>query len=383
MGMKVSDADKYIDPYFGPDPYFEKLIKTASCSERHLEYMFRIVLPLLASYRKVLVAQKAMTTYTTIGHFAVGDRDFDYLSAGHVLYSDYPGKGKTLLAKVPAIVLGGTFGRFQGAVDAQPSDYTGNRILDTDEEGRKIFRLIRGPAFADKQLADEANRNTPRTLGAFLEPLSEGQVTVFGESFPVRPFVLFTINPIETEGTFALPEALLDRIMFKLTGEWFTASDFAEISNRTDQYYRVRAELKEVCGVDTVYEIREFFHREVYVDQTTLREKRMGHFAEASNDPHRFGYLKRFEDMFGAPVIRSGFSGRGFAHWVGAARVMAALRYRNYVLPEDALKVLLPVLRHRVNFEKGALHFLTSELQLRDTTETTDVVLKALIREAW
>ena len=82
-------------------------------------------------------------------------------------------------------------------------------------------------------------------------------------------------------------------------------------------------------------------------------------------------------------MIQSGLSGRGFVHWVGASRAMAAFRYRDYVLPEDALKVLLPVLRHRINFEKGALRFLTSELGLRDTTETADTVLKELMREAW
>ena len=82
-------------------------------------------------------------------------------------------------------------------------------------------------------------------------------------------------------------------------------------------------------------------------------------------------------------MIQSGFSGRGFVHWVGASRAMAAFRYRNYVLPEDALKVLLPLLRHRINFVKGALNFLTSELGLRDTAEATDAVLKELIKEAW
>ena len=193
--------------------------------------MFRIMWPLLASYRKVIVAQRAMTTYTALGQVAVGDHDLEYLGPGHVLYTDYPGKGKTLLAKIPAIVLGGTFSRFQGAVDNQPSDYTGNRIIDVDAEEKRYFRLVKGPAFADIQLIDEVNRNTPRMLGALLERFSEGKVTIFGESHSMLPaFGLFTMNPIETEGTSPLPEALLDRIMFKLTGEWFVAKQFAEIS---------------------------------------------------------------------------------------------------------------------------------------------------------
>lgn len=384
MGMKVSDASKYIDPYFGPDPYFEKLIKTASCSGQHLDYMFRIIWPLLASYRKAIVAQRAMTTYTALGQIAVGDHDLDYLGAGHVLYVDYPGKGKTLLAKIPALVLGGTYSRFQGAIDNQPSDYTGNRILDVDDQGKRFFRLIRGPAFSDIQLIDEVNRNTPRMLGALLERFGEGKVTIFGESHSVPPaFGLFTMNPIETEGTSSLPEALLDRIMFKITGEWFTAAQFAEIGERTDTFDRLRGEFRQICEISTVHEMREFFHKEIYIDPV-LREKRMGHFAEATNDPHRFGYLKHFEQMFGGrPILQSGFSGRGFVHWEGASRVMAAFRYRSHVLPEDAHKVLLPLLRHRVNFVKGALATLTSTLALRDSAETTDVVLKELIKEAW
>ena len=384
MAIKVSDANPYIDPYFGPDPYFEKLIKTACCSPRHLEYMFRIIWPLLASYRKAIVAQRAMTTYTALALIAVGDRDLDYLGPGHVLYVDYPGKGKTLLAKIPALVLGATFSRFQGAADMQPSDYTGNRIIDIDEQEKRIFRWIQGPATSDIQLIDEVNRNTARTLAALLERFGEGKVTVFGKTYSFLPaFGLFTMNPIETEGTFALPEALLDRIMFKITGEWFSAVQFAEISERTDGYGELRHEFKQVCAIETIHEIREFFHKEIHVDSALL-QKQMGHFAEVSNDPHRFGYLNRFEKICGdRPVIQSGFSGRGFVHWVGAARAMAAFRYRDYVLPEDALKVLLPVLRHRINFVKGALSLLTTELELRDTTQTTDVVLKALIREAW
>jgi len=381
MSLSLEYVSKFVDSDFGPDPYFEKIRKPSPAGDRHIEYMFRIVWPLLASYRRVLVAQRAMTTYTVLSQIATGERDLDYLGAGHILYSDYPGKGKTLLAKVPSIVLGGTFSRFQGANDNLPSDFTGNRILDVDENGKRFFRFVEGPAFGNFILVDEVNRNPPRTLSSLLEPFGEGTVTNFGQTYHVRPYGLFTMNPVETEGTDPLPEALLDRIMFKMTGEWFAADQFVEILDRTNQYARIRGGLKQVCGIETIHEIREFFHTAVYIDSDV--RKRMGHFAEISNDPYRFNYLRSFTERFDGPIIRSGLSGRGIIYWEGAARALAALRYRDYVRPEDAKKVLLPILRHRIIFKPGALLFLTHDLSLRDTTETTDVIINALIKEAW
>ena len=114
MAWTESQAQRFANPDFGLDPYFKRVAGRIECSEKHLEYMLQVVWPLLSSYRLVIVGQRAMTTYTTLGMFAVGDRDLDHLGAGHVLYVDYPGKGKTLLASVPAIVLGGTFGHLQG-----------------------------------------------------------------------------------------------------------------------------------------------------------------------------------------------------------------------------------------------------------------------------
>lgn len=381
MSLSQASVSKFIDPDFGPDPYFEKIANPSPANDKHIEYMFRVVWPLLASYRKVLVAQRAMTTYTVLSQIAAGERDLDYLGAGHILYTDYPGKGKTLLAKVPAIVLGGKFTRFQGANDNLPSDFTGNRILDIDENGKRFFRFIEGPAFGDFILVDEVNRNPPRTLSSLLEPIGEGTVTNFGETYRVRPYVLFTMNPVETEGTHPLPEALLDRIMFKITGEWFTAHQFAEILERTNEYAAIRTGLKQVCGIETIREIREFFHTAIYVDMDV--RKRMGHFAEISNDPHRFGHLQSFTEKFDGPIIRSGLSGRGIIYWEGATRALAALRYRDYVRPEDAKKVLLPILRHRIIFEPGVLAFFTHDLGLRDTTATADVIINTLIKEAW
>lgn len=383
MAWLASAVQRFIDPDFGPDPYFERIAGKAECNEQHIEYMFRIVWPLIASYRKVIVAQKAMTTYTALGMFAAGDRDLEHLGAGHVLYTDYPGKGKTLLAGIPALVLGGTYGRLQGDPEKVPTEYTGNRIIDIDEQGKKYFRLVKGPAFADIQLIDEINRLSPDTMSALLEGFCEGRITIFGERYKVRPFGLLTMNPIETEGTRKLIEALLDRIMFKITGEWFAAKQFADILERTSEFKKIRGMLKQVCSIDTVHEVRDYFFENIYISRE-IREGRVGHFAEISNKPHRFGCLTDLRDKFGGEIIKSGLSGRGVAHWEGAASTLAAFRYRNFTLPDDFLKVLIPIARHRLKFAPGVLEFFT-ELwdDCPDTDATVDKIIRQLIKEAW
>lgn len=387
MAVTMSDVSRLVDQDYGLDPYLDtkEIDKNLryddwATAKQHLEYMLRIIWPLLYSYRQIVVGQRAMTTYAGLGLIAAGDRDLDHLGAGHILYEDFPGKGKTLLAGVPAYVLGGTFSRFQGVPDSLPADYLGYQYPDYDKDGKKTFKFERGPAFADIQLIDEVNRNHPRTLSALLQVFGEGKITRYGTTYKVNPFGLFTDNPIEVEGegTYSIPEALLDRIMFKITGEWFIAKQFAEIDERTSHFDKLRGQLKQVCAIGIIHEIREFFLKNIYIDPE-LREKRMGRFAEITNDPHRFGYLKSLSDE---PIIRSGLWGRGFVHWVGASKALAAFRYRSFVTPDDALKVLLPVLRHRIVFAKGIIAGLSRKLKL-DKNETIDFTLNQLIREAW
>ncbi|MBI2446362.1 MAG: AAA family ATPase [Parcubacteria group bacterium] len=389
MVWTESQAQRFASPDFGLDPYFKRVAGRAECGEKHLEHMLRVVWPLLASYRLVIVGQRAMTTYTTIGMFAVGDRDLEHLGAGHVLYVDYPGKGKTLLAGVPAIVLGGTFGHLQGDPEKMPTEYTGNRIRDIDEQGRPCWKFMAGPALCDIQLIDEANRLSPDTMSAFLEVLCQGRITVFGERHSVNPFVIFTMNPIETEGVRKLVEALLDRTMFKVTGEWFTAKQFADILERTNDYKKIRGMLKQVCSINTVHEIREFFHENIYVSRE-IREKFAGRFAEASNDPRRFELLKDLHRQWnndkdgGEVIIKSGISGRGIAHWEGAAKVLAAFRYREYATENEFRKLLLPITRHRIKFAPGVLEFFTDKWpDCPDTNATADKIILQLAKEAW
>ena len=270
---------------------------------------------------------------------------------------------------------------------------------------------MEGRAFGDIILLDEANRNTTRTQSAFLEPIAEAKATIFGETRPLKhpPWVILTQNPIETEGTFPFSEAFADRIMFKVRGEWFTAKTFAEIDERTASFDVLRRGLKQVCDFEMVDEIRDFFLREIYLDPD-LRESCMGRFNEIMNNPHRFGYLLDLADEFGGSLIKSGMWGRGFTHWVGAAKTMAAFRYRDYVTPDDVLKVLFPILRHRVVFAPGVLDCFLDKWRKQDTNndikkgawwrikknakkgspwkqmdrnDVIDIIIARLVKEAW
>jgi MoxR-like ATPase len=402
---KLIDLDYEVDfdPDFGPDPYFEESIKRGklSCSEKQFWYVSKVIWPVECSFRRVLVAQDDLIKFTTLGLFAVGDRDLGHLGRGHVLYEDDPGKGKTLLATIPSKVLGGRWERFQGANDNVPADLIGGWVVDVDENDKRYFRFVPGAAFADFLLLDEINRNTPSFLGgALLELLGEGKVTSRGITYSTRPFAIMTMNWIEAEGTYRIPPPLLDRTMFKIIGRPFTAEEYAEILERTSSF--IDFELKQVCDVKLVDEIRMFIHQNVYVSK--LIRQSMGRFITISHNPAH--YLQWFHEKFQAPIVLCGISARGATHWEGAAKVHAFRHYRNYVLPEDVKEVLLPVFRHRIVFAPSVLEFFSEELVKTDPEDlpeplrkilkktlaqfdkinssiTADIILRTLIKEAW
>jgi MoxR-like ATPase len=405
------DKSKYIgsdygldfSPDFGPDPYFEESSKQEklSCTERQAQYVSKIVWPVESSFRRVIVAQDDLIKYTTLGLFATGDRDLGYLGRGHVLYEDDPGKGKTLLATIPSKVLGGKWERFQGANDNVPADLIGGWVVDVDENDKRYFRFVPGAAFADFLLLDEINRNTPSFLGgALLELLGEGKVTSRGITYSTAPFAIMTMNWIETEGTYRVPPPLYDRTMFKIIGRPFTGDEYAEILERTSTF--IDFELKSVCDVKLVDEVRLFIHKNVYVSKW-IRQL-MGRFIVISHNPA--DYLSWFYQKFQAPIILAGISARGATHWEGAAKTHAFRHYRNYVLPKDVKDVLLPVFRHRIVFAPSVLEFFVEDLSKTDPEEVpeplrrilkrtrarfnkmntsivADIILQTLVEEAW
>jgi len=385
MTYTMSSVGEYVLPDFGPDPYFERILNRGQvhCGEEHIKNMFQVVWPIISSYAQTIVGQRDMRSYTALGMFAIGDRNGKRRMPGHVFLLGYPGTGKTLLATTPTEVVGGSAARFQGAADVLPTDYTGNRIIDIDPmTQQKCFKFIPGPGFTVFQILDEFNRLSPKTQGGLLEALGEGTITNFGETrvIPLPPFAIITANPVESEGTYPLSDAFLDRIMFQIVPKDFTADEFAEIIDRTRNSHRRR--FTQVCSAERIKEVREFFDDTIWIDSEI--KNRMGKFAARTNDLRAAGLLARLHDLVGGNILRKGLSGRGISHWAGAAIALAAFRYRDYVLIDDAKKVLIPFLRHRLIFEPGVLQFLASDVfKTRDIVEARDRLILELIREAW
>jgi len=268
-------------------------------------------------------------------------------SGGHVLLEGVPGLGKTLLVRALASSLGLKFTRIQFTPDLMPADVTGTNIIAEDPEGRKVFQFQRGPVFTNLLLADEINRATPKTQSALLEAMQERSVTVAGITYPLQePYmVLATQNPVEQEGTYPLPEAQLDRFLFKLKVYFPTADELLEILNRTTTSHSDNAE--SVVSADEILLLRKLV-REVpvasHVQEHVVRLV-LGTHADtefATDNVRRF--------------VRYGSSPRGAQALILAAKVRALFQGRYHVAFEDIDFVARPALRHRIilNFEGQA-----------------------------
>jgi MoxR-like ATPase len=251
------------------------------------------------------------------------------LAGGHVLLEDYPGLGKTLIARSFASALGLDFKRIQFTPDLLPGDITGGYIFNRTENK---FELRKGPVFTSILLADEINRASPKTQSALLEAMQEGQVTLEGESLPLpAPFiVLATQNPIEYEGTFPLPEAQLDRFMIKLTVGYPDAAEEKEILQRRRQRKQEEVQLRTVIQPKEILEMRTALE-EVHVDSDL--EGYISALVHATRIDRR---------------VAVGASPRGSLAFLKMARAYAALAGRNYILPDDIKRFAVPVLSHRL-----------------------------------
>jgi MoxR-like ATPase len=281
------------------------------------------------------------------------------LCEGHVLIEDVPGTGKTMLARAVAASLGLSFKRLQCTPDLLPNDITGVSVYD-QRSGEFEFRP--GPAFAHVLLADEINRATPRTQSALLESMGEGQVTVDGVTHSLsRPFlVLATQNPIEYEGTFPLPEAQLDRFLLKLSVGYPALEEEGQILLNLQREHPITGLGQVVDGADLLALQREVW--EVHVDDT-VRE-----------------YIVRLIHATREhPDLALGASPRGSLALFKTAQGLAALRGREYVLPDDVKTLAVPALVHRLIVRpESALRGYTAGRILGDLLRSTPLELGSL-----
>jgi MoxR-like ATPase len=273
------------------------------------------------------------------------------LAGGHLLFEDYPGTGKTMLARAISETVSATTSRIQCTPDLLPADITGSPVLDR-KTGGFVFRP--GPVFANVFLADEINRATPKTQSALLEAMAERNVTVDGTThrLPAPFFVLATENPIELAGTFPLPEAQLDRFLFKLQLGYASPEAEVEVllSHRTgDAIDRIRP----VVTLDELVAMMDWA-TEVNVSEPVVRY--MVDLCQATRSE---------------PSLQMGASSRAALALMRAARVVAASQSRDDVVPDDVRLLVPHVLSHRL--------LLTPDALLRDET-VEDVVARLLVQ---
>jgi MoxR-like ATPase len=267
------------------------------------------------------------------------------LAEGHALLEGVPGIGKTLLVRTVSQCLNLRFSRIQFTPDLMPADIVGTNIVVEDAQGRKHFEFQKGPIFGNIVLADEINRATPKTQSALLEAMQEKAVTVSGTRFPLEEpfFVLATQNPIEMEGTYPLPEAQVDRFLFKIEVPASNLGELVEVIDRTTG--REEPQPRQVLSGKDIVEMRALA-REVpiatHVKEFAARLVLATHPSEGSPIARKY--------------LRYGSSPRGAQALVRAGKILALMKGRYNVAFNDIKEAAFPALRHRLilNFEAEA-----------------------------
>jgi MoxR-like ATPase len=285
------------------------------------------------------------------------------ISGGNVLLEGVPGLGKTRLVKTLARVLDLEFSRIQFTPDLMPSDVVGTNVLTRDDSGRGVFRFQAGPIFSNLVLADEINRATPKTQSALLEAMQEHTVTVAGvtRELPQPYFVLATQNPLEQEGTYPLPEAQLDRFLFKLLLDLPSLDELHAIVDLTTGTEQDRAEKAADAGC--ILEMRQLAARVPLarpVQDYALRLVMNTH-------PHLDSSPETTRRL-----VRYGSSPRGAQALIQAAKVRALIEGRYNVSFEDIRNIACPALRHRIflNYQAVA-EGMTPDSVIRDIIQAT------------
>ena len=272
--------------------------------------------------RKIFIGQEELVLGTLVALF----------SNGHVLIESVPGLGKTLFVRTLGRVLGCKFGRIQFTADLMPSDITGAPIFDMKTQE---FRFRPGPVFTQLLLADEINRSPAKTHAALLEIMQEYRVTIERTSHKIeRPFlVMATQNPIESEGTYNLPEAQLDRFMFKLVIDYPAAEEEAKILAMHSVQIELDRRLDELATVTCPEEILQIVQQN----------------GQVRIDPKLLDYINSLVRLTRQwPQFHLGASPRAGLALVQGRRTLAAFHGRDYAVPDDVVELAMPALRHRV-----------------------------------
>jgi MoxR-like ATPase len=306
----------------------EQLMSSEKITE-HLAQFATYRTQMLTQLRRVVVGQGDVIEQILAAVF----------TRGHCLLEGVPGLAKTLMISAISQILDVGFKRIQFTPDLMPSDITGTTILNENDEGRRVFQFVKGPIFSNIVLADEINRTPPKTQAALLQAMQERQVTVGQETYdlPEPFFVIATQNPIEQEGTYPLPEAQMDRFMFKVKVDYPTLDDEKKILSMTakDESSAIEKVLTGRAIINLQKLVRSVPVGDFVIDFVTRLVR-----ATRPSDPTAPDFIKKMVDH-GAGV-------RAGQYLIQAGKAYAAMDGRYSVSIDDIRKAATPVLRHRI-----------------------------------
>lgn len=284
------------------------------------------------------------------------------IAGGNVLLEGVPGTGKTRLVRSMGQTLSLSFSRIQFTPDLMPNDVTGTNIIRKDSDGNLVSSFRKGPIFSQIVLADEINRATPKTQAAMLEVMQEHKVTVSGVSYPMDEpfFVLATQNPIEQDGTYPLPEAQMDRFMFKVNMAYPTEKELADIVNLTQETQKERAE--KVVDGETILHMRKLAIQVPVIEDVLNYAMKLIHKTHPEVDK---------TSEVAKKYIKFGASPRACQALITGAKIRALMKGNFNVSYEDIDALALPVLRHRIKLTYSAIN----------DNLTVDDVINKLIEE--
>jgi len=287
-------------------------------------------------YSKLIEKVKTEISKTIIGQEEIVEKILlGLIASGHILIEGVPGLAKTLIIKTLSDALHSDFTRLQFTPDLLPADITGTKIYEHETSS---FKTVKGPIFSNFILADEINRAPPKVQSALLEAMQEKQVTIQGETYKIEPpfMVLATQNPIESEGTYKLPEAQVDRFAFKIIINYPTLEEESKIMHRFTENKKLK--ISKIISESQILEMQKF-NQEIYADEKIINY--VAKIVDATRNPEKYGLDLKNQIEFAA-------SPRASLWLILAGKAHAMINGRGYVKPEDIKAISHEVLRHRI-----------------------------------